>query len=83
MTQYTPRTLPKLEQEDFQAWVKKEFEAVALALQNPDYILLKKFHAAPKKIVEGMTLIADGTDWNPGAGAGVYTYYDSGWKKLG
>ncbi|WP_457321632.1 hypothetical protein [Roseateles sp. P5_E11] len=40
-------------------------------------------YAAPKKPREGLTVLADGTTWNPGAGQGVYTYYAAAWHKLG
>lgn len=39
--------------------------------------------AEPTRLYEGLTVIADGTDWNPGAGQGVYTYYGAAWHKLG
>ncbi len=39
-------------------------------------------HEAPKKVQEGMVVVADGTDWNPGSGAGVYVYISSTWTKL-
>lgn len=40
-------------------------------------------HAAPERVEEGMVHGADGTNWNPGAGQGVYVYYNSTWNKLG
>lgn len=39
-------------------------------------------HSAPKKPREGMLRFADGTDWNPGSGAGYYEYRDAAWRKL-
>jgi hypothetical protein len=44
---------------------------------------LQELHEAPNKLKTGMTVLADGTDWNPGSGAGVYTYYGGAWHKLG
>jgi hypothetical protein len=38
-------------------------------------------HVAPLKPRDGDFRFADGTDWNPGSGRGIY-YYDSGWIKL-
>lgn len=46
------------------------------------YLALAELHKEPAKLLTGMLVIADGTDWNPGAGRGVYVYL-SGWKKLG
>lgn len=40
-------------------------------------------NSAPDKPFEGLTVGADGTNWNPGAGKGIYTYYSGAWNKLG
>lgn len=40
-------------------------------------------HVAPEKPRLGDVRLADGFDWNPGAGAGFYGYYNSTWNKLG
>ena len=45
--------------------------------------LLEERHVAPAKPRTGLIVLADGTDWDPGAGAGVYCYYGSAWNKLG
>lgn len=39
-------------------------------------------HAPPTKVKEGMLRLADGTDWNPGAGRGLYQYISGTWVKL-
>lgn len=36
-------------------------------------------HEEPAKPEEGMIVVADGTDWNPGFGAGQYTYIGGTW----
>lgn len=54
----------------------------ALNDAQPDFTFAT-LHAAPKKTWSGMTVLADGTDWNPGSGQGVYTFYASAWHKLG
>lgn len=33
----------------------------------------------PDRPKDGMVVIADGTSWNPGSGAGMYYYYGGGW----
>ncbi len=40
-------------------------------------------HVEPTKVRTGLTVGADGTDWDPGSGEGVYTYYAGSWHKLG
>ena len=41
------------------------------------------YNTAPAKVYDGLTVRADGTNWNPGSGAGVYCYYGGSWKHLG
>jgi len=49
------------------------------AQENP----LKELHAEPAKRFSGLIAFADGTDWNPGSGQGIYAYYNGTWNKLG
>lgn len=39
-------------------------------------------HAEPKRVYEGLEVEADGSDWDPGDGAGKYVYR-SGWVFIG
>lgn len=39
-------------------------------------------HVAPERPEEGMLVFADGTDWNPGSGAGYYERVGGAWVKL-
>lgn len=48
----------------------------------PDFIQLTTLNAEPDKPREGMVVLADGTDWNPGSGAGVYGYIGGLWVSL-
>lgn len=68
---------------DAVAYFKRELEnlerAFVLSMPNP----LDELHVAPNKVFTGLTVLADGTDWNPGSGQGVYTYYAGAWHKLG
>ena len=44
-----------------------------MALQGPqDALTLRVLHAEPARYSEGMLVLTDGTDWDPGAGAGLY-----------
>lgn len=47
-----------------------------------NFLLWDILHAAPSKPVEGMEVVADGTDWDPGSGAGKYLYIGGSWTKL-
>lgn len=64
--------------------LRVELDKVALQLSQPtDYIALKTLYAQPERYFEGMIVRADGTNWNPGSGAGVYCRTASGWAFLG
>lgn len=63
--------------------LRAELGRLALEFAQPsEYLALKTLHAAPKRIFDGMIVKADGTDWNPGAGGGVYVYAGAAWTKF-
>lgn len=64
-------------------WANKELQQIEQAFREQDAVQLVTLYVAPAKPREGMTVLADGSSWNPGSGAGVYTYYGSAWHKLG
>ncbi len=65
--------------------VDRELEKLERTLTDPPVRSLSfvKLYAAPAKPYDGLTVYADGTTWNPGAGAGIYTYYGAAWNRLG
>lgn len=59
-----------------------ELHAISRALCEPvPYQLHAVLHKAPAKPVEGMCVVADGKDWDPGGGAGRYLYINGKWSK--
>jgi len=68
---------------DLAAWVERQLAAVEQCFFNLDTPNLVELHREPVKPRVGMTVLADGTDWDPGSGQGVYTYYAGAWHKLG
>lgn len=44
--------------------------------------LLTISHVAPDKLIEPVLRIADGTNWDPGSGAGLYLRQGGAWVKL-
>lgn len=64
--------------------VQAELEAVSRETETPTVIYLKltQLNAAIAKPEDGMLVYADGTNWNPGSGEGIYAYYNSTWNKL-
>lgn len=43
---------------------------------------LEFLHVEPDKKRDGTIVGADGIDWNPGAGQGIYAYFNATWNKL-
>lgn len=64
-------------------YVGDELQSVAQAQSDPvDFVQFNVLHAAPARPREGMVAFADGTDWAPGVGAGLYQYVGGAWAKL-
>lgn len=68
---------------DVTAWASQEFNRIAQVINGgvPALILTPQA-VAPSKPREGMVANANGTNWNPGGGAGLYQYLSSAWVKL-
>lgn len=80
-SRYTPGNPPSGDR-----WLREELERIADAMQSPVQMLaLEPLYAPPDRLpADRVPLVfADGTTWNPGAGAGVYAYYGGSWNKLG
>ncbi len=66
------------------SYLFQEMLRLSQSLSEPQKVIrLSASHAEPVRPREGMIALADGTDWNPGSGAGYYGYYGSAWVKLG
>lgn len=70
-----PAQLQRFLREELAKW-KAAYDALADGYLPPTY-------AAPTKPREGMLRNADGTQWNPGSGAGLYRYGAGQWNFLG
>jgi hypothetical protein len=64
-------------------YIIRENRQIAIALAGVSENPMEELHVAPARVKEFMIVAADGTDWNPGAGKGVYAYYSGTWNKLG
>ena len=72
-----------VEQEYLVGYLQRQFQSIQSSFQLGFAQNLKFFHAEPEKPHEGLLVGADGTNWNPGAGEGVYCYYAGTWNRLG
>lgn len=59
-------------------------EELEMRVRRLEESLFYVSHSPPSKVPVPMVRIADGTDWNPGGGAGMYLSMDGGqtWSKL-
>jgi hypothetical protein len=63
--------------------INDEFQSIAQQwAQTVPYLQLEVRYVAPTKPRDGMVVLADGTTWNPGSGAGVYARIAGAWVKL-
>lgn len=61
-----------------------ELQKLQAALNQPvPNLRLQELNVAPTKPRKGDVALADGTNWNPGAGAGYYGYRGGAWHLLG
>lgn len=63
-------------------YAHQELSRLARTLNQVESLELKVWHAEPTRMVEGLVVLADGTDWNPGSGAGMYAWLGGAWLKL-
>lgn len=78
-TEYSPDPVP-YDPTEIPAFLARELAKIQVALFEDG---LAEYNTEPDKPFNGLTVLADGTNWNPGSGQGVYTYYNSTWNKLG
>lgn len=63
-------------------WLFSELQRVASEMNKPSFLQLEVLHIEPARAQDGTLAFADGTDWNPGAGAGTYERRAGAWVKL-
>jgi hypothetical protein len=79
---YFPQEPASTRVEDVVAWVQQELRAVSSEFNETIALELRLTGQEPKKPREGMIVAADGTNWNPGGGKGIYAYLTGAWVKL-
>lgn len=85
MHNYHPRVIPADVKDVVQLveYLRAELQFLAMKLEEVQLAQLQELSVAPAKPRAGMIALADGTNWNPGSGAGFYGYYGGAWVKLG
>lgn len=79
---YTPENIPG-EAKELPYYLFSELIRISAAISALADGHIEITHVTPEKPRDGDIRLADGTDWNPGSGKGVYAYYNSAWHLLG
>lgn len=80
---YLPRSLePNADIDSLRRHLEQELNTIAQVLHEQDVVFLRVLYVEPLKPREGWLVFADGTEWDPGAGRGVYVYTGGAWSKL-
>lgn len=83
MSAYVAR-IPPSNPADLPQFLQQELQNINLALTEPNqFYRLEMLFKTPPKPRDGMIVLADGTSWNPGSGAGYYGYRAGAWRFLG
>jgi hypothetical protein len=68
---------------DLRSWISNELVRVSNAFTTSSQTTtLLVLTAAPAKPQIGQVIFADGTNWNPGSGRGLYYYDSGGWVHI-
>lgn len=63
-------------------WVQANLRQLTERLNTIGLVQLIELHEEPPKPRVGLLVWADGTDWDPGSGAGLYVYSGSAWLSV-
>jgi hypothetical protein len=83
VTHYQPSPLP-INQENLGLYLTTELKRLGDILFNQATFRLERTHTAPTRPRGGDIRYADGTNWDPGSGEGIYFYKEStsAWVQL-
>jgi hypothetical protein len=84
VNRWTPNPAP-LNNEQLSDYLFHELNKLSDIIFNLDVMRLEQTNVDPDKPRDGDIRYADGTNWNPGSGQGLYVYIDDGtpaWEKL-
>ncbi len=81
---YAPSPAPA-NSEELQRFLNEQLAEVSRqsATLTPVDLILQEVNVAPARPQNGQVVYADGTNWNPGSGRGIYYFNGSTWNFLG
>lgn len=83
MSHFVPEPVPR-DFEELRSYILREFYRIGDEMHGEtEALFLVELHVEPSKPRDGQVIFADGTDWDPGSGAGVYVYRAGAWRFLG
>ena len=77
---YRPQPVPSGLQRDAQAYLAQEFRKLQNTLDVVEFQTFVERGSEPSKLADGMVAFADGSNWNPGKGAGLYARVGGAWE---
>ena len=84
VNRWSPNPAP-VSPEQLPDYLFNELNRVGDIIFNIDTMRLEQTNVEPSKARDGDIRYADGTNWNPGSGRGIYVYIDDAspaWEKL-
>ena len=81
VNRWTPNPAP-INNDQLSDYLFHELNRLSDIIFNLDVMRLEQTNVAPEKARDGDIRYADGTNWNPGSGAGIYAYVGGAWTKL-
>lgn len=79
---FTPGPPLQVDDEKLQAIINVLWTKLQEIAEETNFILFPEIHIEPYSPQVGLTVYADGSDWNPGSGAGLYRWSGSAWVKI-
>lgn len=81
---YEPTAIPSDAPTGLRQWLATQVRRIADALVAPEVLSIRfaQLAAEPARYEDGDLVWANGTDWNPGSGAGLYERHGGAWNKL-
>ena len=80
---YQPEPFSGNDAPELVEWLLRELNRVSATFELALARSVEFLNVAPDRPREGMICGADGTNWNPGSGKGVYAYYGGAWHFVG
>jgi len=81
--EYIPRPVPNTQKiGEVLTYLQQELAVISDVINNNQQVNFDVANVEPSKRIEGMIRFFDGTNFNPGAGRGLYIFTNSTWQKL-